>query len=66
MKYKDLEIGDDFKSTRFENLVFTKIQPVKATCCKPGHNATGVGHNTKVMFAEEDEVEKVDLKKEIK
>ena len=60
MKFKDLEIGDAFKSTRYEHLIFTKVQEVKRTCCKPGYNSTGVGHNTNVLFAQEDEVEKVE------
>lgn len=60
MKFKDLEIGDTFNSVRYENITFTKIKETRRTCCTPAHNAVGVNvHNTKVLFAQEDEVEKI-------
>lgn len=63
MKFKDLEIGDSFKSPRFENLVFVKTKVVKRTCCTPGYNAKGVGHDTKTQFSPEDEVTKIEVQK---
>lgn len=62
MKFKNINEGDGFKSDRFEGLVFIKSKRVNPTCCKPGYNATGVGHDTKVMFAEEEEVSKIEVK----
>lgn len=61
MKFEELAIGDSFKSERYENLVFVKVQETRRTCCTPAMNAKGVGHDTKVLFAQSDEVEKIDI-----
>lgn len=60
MKFKELQIGDKFTTSRHENLVFQKIQLVKGNCCTPKHNAIGVGHGAKILFADNEEVEKIE------
>lgn len=60
MKFEELLEGETFKSNRYENLVFKKVKQVNGTCCTPAHNAVGVGHNAKVLFATEDEIEKIE------
>lgn len=61
MKFEELQEGDSFTSSRHENLVFQKVPEKRRTCCTPGYNALGVGHDTKILFAQADEVEKIEV-----
>lgn len=53
MKFHQLAVGQKFK---FNNVVYTKIEPQKVSCCKT-LSALNMETNQKVMVKPNDEVE---------